>query len=323
MTCTNLRKLRMWGSLIGGVVGDAYGANYEFKARDTYSASDNMEYNTVFNIPAGSFTDDSSMMLCLADSLAEKRTFDPYDQMKKYARWRDNLDYSSVPERGCFDIGRTTKLAIANFMFDEQNKENKEKQVKYYGLDGTYDSGNGGIMRLAPIPIFYWKDIYMSMNYSSLSSKVTHMSEECLDCAALMGLFISLFIKGYTKAGILVFIKKYIRNLSQKVQEIADATFLNKTRNSIESSGYVVHSLEAALWSFYKTNTFEDGMKICANLGRDTDTICCIYGQIAGSCYSIENIPEKWISALQRKEYIFSIFKKFIAVVSICDDTIN
>lgn len=302
---------RMYGCFLGAVVGDAFGSAYEFKQRDTYKVSPNMEM-TVFGLPAGSFTDDSSMLLCLAESLIVKKGFDPVDQMERYVKWWTDGYMSSSPERGCFDIGRTTRVALGRFLSDK--KQNKPIDGQY-GLDGEFDSGNGGIMRLAPIPILYWIDVDIAGSCSALSSKTTHASTECLECATLMGRAVALLLQGRQKSDVLDDLKKSEPIVtSTKIQDICSGSYLQKSRDDISTSGYVVHTLEAALWAFFKTSTFEQGMLLLAGMGGDVDTVCCVYGQLAGAFYGLSAVPTRWKQSLQRLDLLCDICARLVAL---------
>jgi ADP-ribosyl-[dinitrogen reductase] hydrolase len=288
---------RMMGSFVGAIVGDALGSAYEFEARGNYHASREMEQN-VFGLPAGSFTDDSSMLLCLAASLAETGKFDPVDQMQRYAKWRFEGYMSSSRERGCFDVGRTTDQAIRKFA-----KGNKEP---YWGLDGEFDSGNGGIMRLCPVPIFFHANVESAAHHSALSSKVTHASPVCIDAAAAMGEMIARLLDGCDKRSATI-LPANDASIHAAVRAIREGVYLTKSVSDIKTTGYVIDTLESALWAFHTTNSFEDGMMLLAQLGGDVDTVCCVYGQIAGAFYGFANIPRRWVESLREKELVFGV----------------
>ncbi len=301
---------RMLGSFLGGITGDAYGSYAEFKERDSYEISRNME-TTVFGLPPGSFTDDSSMMLCLAASLSETGKFSPKDQMTKYAEWRRNGYMSSCEARGCFDIGGTTSKAISRFVYAQEQWERNGNDdglfEDYHGLDGEFDAGNGGIMRLAPVPIFFHHDIQLARKYSALSSKVTHASPECLESATVMGEVIALLLRGKTKDEVMDLLgaKETISRLQcPRVVDICRSDYRRKSRDQIKTTGYVIDSLEAALWAFDGTDTFEKGMILLGGCGGDADTVCCIFGQIAGAYYGYKAIPKRWVDALQRRDLL-------------------
>ena len=303
MSFHNPTILRKLGSFIGGIVGDAYGSSYEFKTRDKYTVSRDMEWN-VFGLPPGSFTDDGSMMLCLAASLVEKGGFDAVDQMRRYVTWfREGYMSSSG---NCFDIGITTARALRDFSISEtewiQNGK-REPLNPYTGSVSADSSGNGGIMRLAPVPILYSEDLLKAREMSKLSSKTTHGSVECLEAAALMSDVIVTYINGGEKD-----VALDENNYGcESVKQLARKVFLSKDRPEIETTGYVIHTLEAALWAFYKTSSFEEGMVLLAGMGCDVDTVCCVYGQIAGAYYGYNEIPDRWKNNLQRMDLICSV----------------
>ena len=219
---------------------------------------------------------------------------------------------SSDDRRKCFDIGRTTSRAISSFERAVDGREAvPELGLGYHGCRGEYDSGNGGIMRLAPIPIYYFgegKETARSM--AKKSSMTTHASVECLESADLMSDVIWDLLHGARREDIL----KTPRDdfTSQKVRDISCKTFVHKTRNEIGTSGYVVHTLEAALWAFLRTVTFEDGMYELASMGKDVDTVCCVYGQIAGAYYGFNAIPSRWVNALQKKEMVSKVVSDLV-----------
>jgi ADP-ribosyl-[dinitrogen reductase] hydrolase len=322
-------KDRILGALLGGVTGDAFGSPYEFKPRGTYVASRDMAPNDNFGgLPRGSFTDDSSMMLCLAKSLTEKG-FDSLDQMHKYSLWRTEGYMSVLPEKGCFDIGRCTSMAISDYLYDRRLTAEGAIQglggKQFYGLDKDQYSGNGGIMRIAPAIIYSLKNTgredsrppLLHVVYAVDSSRVTHASPECLQAAALMAQIMYNFFKGRVKDSAfisesqlddLLITLPSIRNIGLGTYKDKSESMSAPPNKHIYTSGYVVHSLEAALWAFDKTDSFEEGMILLAGMGHDVDTVCCIYGQIAGSFYGYGAIPTRWLNALQRIDLIAKTF---------------
>ncbi|KAL7747733.1 hypothetical protein RI367_006851 [Sorochytrium milnesiophthora] len=291
---------RMLGSLLGGIVCDAFGATYEFRPRDTYTVAPNMQYVKTYDLPAGSFTDDSSMMLCLAASLSECNAFVPLDQIKRYADWYQRGYMSAAPERGCFDIGRATREAIRRYIEHQKqhttDAPSPERQEQlYFGSDNKFASGNGGIMRLAPVPVYYWRYGDEAIEYCRLSSKVTHASAECLDAAALMGRILLMGINGASKQDMLDNADFEDRVTSASVKALCRGEYKSKTRDAISTSGYVIHTLEAALWAFNSAPDFTTGALTLAAMGDDVDTVCCVYGQIAGSHWGTAALPQQWL----------------------------
>lgn len=300
------KENRLKGLFIGGIVGDAFGSPYEFKQQGSYTITDQMEYNGVFKIPAGSFTDDSSMMLCLAQSLIDTKGFSASDQMRKYVDWMMTGYMSSNDERGCFDIGRQTKTAIYEYI---KTVRSGNPSDGYHGsAGGMFASGNGGIMRMAPIMVFYHMDVATGLQRAQDSSRVTHGSPECLESAWLMAYVVFLLLEGTSKDDVLRAMWNVKDTLKEeKVRDIAGLTWAGKKADYIFTSGYVIHTLEAALWGFFMTDTFKRGMMVLAEMGRDVDTVCCVYGQIAGAFYGYSAIPDEWITSLQKKDLVQSV----------------
>jgi ADP-ribosyl-[dinitrogen reductase] hydrolase len=270
-----------------------------------YDVSPDMDI-TVFNCPPGSWTDDTSMMLCLAVSLLYRKGFNPIDQMEAYVDWWQKGYLSSDDTRGCFDVGRQVSRSLATFVtkYKEWKKGKQDESFDpYFGPTDEYQSGNGAIMRLAPIPIFYCRDPEEARRYAVLSSRTTHGSVDCVDSAAFMCDVITSLFRGVGKQG--PFTNQ--RFESAKVTSIANREYIDKTEDDIETSGYVIHTLEAAMWAFEKTDTFEDGMMLLARMGGDVDTVCCVYGQIAGAYYGFHAIPTRWVDSLKKKDLIFGI----------------
>lgn len=286
---------RLLGCMLGGVVGDALGCPYESQTRDAYSVSGDMEYCPHFDLPAGSFTDDTSMMLCLATSLIACCGFNPVDQMERYARWYLGGYMSCIDV--CFDIGSTTRQAIERYVNDKAKHH-------YYGQDGAHASGNAGLMRLAPVVVYYSADHDRAVHCAELSSKVTHASVECLEAARLMACTMYHYIHKSVKA----FNCPRCVYTSPKVSAIRDRLYISKPRQRIETSGYVIDSLEAALWALHHTDTFEAGMLVLLPMGGDVDTVSNIYGQIAGAYYGYLAIPQRWCLQLQRQQLLLGTF---------------
>lgn len=294
----NNRKI---GSLIGLAVGDAVGATLEFQYRDMYPPVEDMVGGGVHDLKPGQWTDDTSMSLCLGYSLVEKG-FDVDDQLQRYLKWYENGYCSS--KNHCFDIGITTKFALINY------KIKKDTIAEY----SEYSAGNGGLMRLAPIPIYYncpeydLESIKNLLYKSRLSSISTHNNEISEDSCAYFTLLLNRAFNGLNKEDIINLSDEIISILDFKSEEIKsiaiDKNFLLQHRDEVKSSGFVIHSLNAALWAFYSTNTFKDAILLATNLADDSDTVAAICGMIAGAYYGLDGIPQEWIEKLYQQEKI-------------------
>jgi len=285
------------GSLLGLAVGDAIGATVEFMPPGSFAPLTDMVGGGTFNLAPGEWTDDTSMALCLAESLIEKRAFDPVDQLERYDRWY-RTGYLSSNGR-CFDIGITTCNSLHRF---EQTHE------PYPGPDSPHTAGSGSLMRLAPVPMFYARQPHMAIEKSADSSRTTHANPKAVDACRYYAALLLGAIHGHPKEALLSPLnewgfldsktKSLLVNLAPDIAEVAIGSFKYKQPPDIQGSGYVVRGMEAALWAFYHSTTFREGVLMAANLGDDADTTAAIYGQLAGAYYGEENIPAEWRTKL-------------------------
>ncbi len=287
---------RKIGSLVGLAIGDAVGTTVEFEIRGNFEPVTDMIGGGPFRLNAGEWTDDTSMALCLAHSLVFRNGFDAVDQMNRYCNWYQYGYMSSTGE--CFDIGFTVSTALRSYL---------ESGNPFSGAVDEYSSGNGSLMRLAPIPMFF-SDLEECIKFADESSRTTHGSAECIDSCKL---FASLLYHAYAsteKAEI--FTRNTYKPATDKVSGISKARFLDSSYSQLTGSGYVIESLESALWCFMNSNSFEECVLMAANIGNDADTTAAIAGQIAGAFYGLENIPSHWVDKLAMKDEILEIASK-------------
>ena len=283
---------RYKGCLVGLACGDALGTTLEFTTRPPKSKLTDIVGGGPFNLEAGQWTDDTSMALCLASSLIHKKDSVLSDQLDRYLRWRDEGYMSS--NGVCFDIGATVSRSLLYY----ENYGDELAGVSVSSLDR--DSGNGSLMRLASIPMFYRKNLSEAILNADFTSKTTHGSEKSVDACKLMCSLIIGALNGVSKDVLLSSRYKgdsemwYYDDLQPEIFDISLGLYKNKSESDIESSGYVVHSLEAAIWAFNKTDNFRAGALLVANLCGDADTTAAIYGQLAGAYYGYSGIPKEW-----------------------------
>ena len=227
---------------------------------------------------------------------------DPGDQITRYVRWWRKGYLSSTGT--CFDIGNATRGALSRF---EKTGE------PFAGSLDPYSAGNGSLMRLAPVPMFFAGDPAEAIERSADSSKTTHGAEEAVDaCRYFSGLLVGA-LQGVDKATLLSDrycpVEGHWRQnpLAERIATVAAGSFKHKEPPEIEGAGYVVLSLEAALWAFHRSTCFRDGALLAVNLGDDADTTGAIYGQIAGAHYGVEAIPVEWRQRLTMKAEIESL----------------
>jgi ADP-ribosyl-[dinitrogen reductase] hydrolase len=286
------------GALLGLATGDALGAPYEFRAPGSFEPPTEMESGGAFHLKAGEWTDDTSMALCLAESLIGKQAFDPLDQMQRYVRWMHDGHLSSIGR--CFDIGNTTSAALTKF----------QRTGRPYGDPDPRCSGNGSIMRLAPVPLFYAYDPALAIRMAGASSETTHPAIACVDACRYLAALMLCALQGASKEELtepyFTPVSGYWQEypLTPEIAEIAAGSFRERKPPAIRGSGWVVKSLEAALWAFYRSSDFEEGCRLAIGLGEDTDTTAAVYGQLAGTYYGESGIPARWLAKLAHREMI-------------------
>ena len=300
------RDARMCGALIGLAVGDALGTTLEFRKPGSFTPITDMVGGGPFSLNPGEWTDDTSMALCLAESLLERQSFDARDQMERYVRWWREGHLS--PTGRCFDIGNTVKAALARYEKDGNP------------LAGSTDadtSGNGSLMRLAPVVMFYASEPRIAIELAGESSRTTHGSRIAIDaCRYFAALLLGAF-DGVDKETLLS--PHYTpvaglwneQPLTREIANVANGSF-RRGPPEVRGSGYVAQTLEAALWAFDTTADFRSACLAAANLGEDADTTAAVCGQIAGAYYGVAGIPQDWQERLAMKEMIHEYAKRLV-----------
>ncbi|CAF2515343.1 unnamed protein product [Rotaria sp. Silwood2] len=321
---------RIVGSLVGLAVGDALGASVEFRPQQylaTHPLRDMIGGGT-WGLQAGQWTDDTSMALCLASSLITQNGFNPYDQMVRYKWWYKYGYLSSTGQ--CFDIGNATRTSLEEF-YDRQMRLKRdlscqtELEVDELPLDFInhvqFDvncsaqgiAGNGALMRLAPVPLFFYRKPAVAVEFSGQSARLTHGGDVAFDACRYYGALIAAAVSGESKENLISnqFYDSHqvwfsSKPLHDDIIRIARGSFKRRGgyKDGIRGKGHIIWALEAALWAFWSTDTFEKGALNAVNLGDDTDTTAAIYGQLAGACYGYRNIPTKWVHKLYANELI-------------------
>lgn len=274
------REDRAVGCLLGLAVADAVGTTLEFQPRDSYAQLTDMVGGGPFGLAPGVWTDDTSMALALADTLVDATELDARKLMNRFVNWWRHGAYSPTGE--CFDIGVTTRTALARF---------EATGDPIAGDDDPYSAGNGSLMRLAPVAIWGVAAGEGMRGAARLQSATTHAAPACLDAcegyalilrAALVGADFEEAVRAGEGIGV------------DPIASILAGSWRGKARHEIRSSGYVAHSLEAALWCVAETDTYRDAVLLAANLGDDADTTAAITGQLAGALYGAGSIPAAW-----------------------------
>jgi ADP-ribosylglycohydrolase len=296
-------KDRSRGALLGLAVGDALGAAIEFSPPGSFAPVTGYRGGGPHGLQAGEWTDDTSMALALADSIAAVG-WNLNDQADRYVQWWTTGKYS-VNGR-CFDIGITTRFALGRY------RANKDALTS--GDPSEQASGNGSIMRLAPVPIRY-ADLYPDRvdelsRLAEESSRPTHASVQCRSACRYLTTILAALIRGEDRRAVLSPDWKPLRQLNDiqplhpLIREVAQGSFRHKQPPAIRGSGWVVQSLEAALWAFHEAGTFTEAVLQAVNLGDDADTTGAVCGQLAGAYWGESGIPESLRVGLARSDLL-------------------
>ena len=294
------QRERFRGCLLGLAVGDALGMTVENWPRGSFEPMTDIVGGGPFDRPAGHWTDDTAMAICLATSLVEHGGFDAPDQMDRYCKWAAGEFLESTGTN--FDIGGTIAEALLGF---------KNTGNPYSGSSDPQSSGNGCIMRLAPIPMFFFSDEKAVERYAEDSSKTTHGSAECLGACKLLARIIWRALQGKSKSKV-AFDDSLSFSGTAKIKAIAQGSYTQKTETEIRGTGYVVESMEAAMWCFIQTDTFEEALLKAVNLGGDADTTAAVCGQVAGAYYGIQGIPSRWLNVLEMRGEIIGLADRLL-----------
>ncbi len=288
---------KIYSAIMGLVVGDALGVPFEFKRRGSFTAMDMVGYGT-YNQPPGTWSDDSSMTLATLESIGRLGRIDPVDIMMNFFKWYSMGEFT--PYGNVFDVGGATRKAIHRFTIDPTGS-------KVWGGKSVMDNGNGALMRILPVALVE----HTSQDIRRVG-RLTHAHEISQTACYLYAHAVSRYeLVGEMKTA--------IRNLGQSetVLTIKEFNRLAKlddlSRDEIKSTGYVVDTLEAALWCVLKTDSYRDCVLTAVNLGDDTDTVAAVAGGLAGiayGCGGARGIPNEWIAQIPRRDWIAELCDK-------------
>ena len=290
---------RARGALLGLAVGDAVGTTLEFTIRDAQPRLEDMVGGGPFDLPAGAWTDDTTLALALAESLAGSDDFDGRDLMDRFVDWWRNGSYSCNGH--CFDIGITTRTALERYV---------RTGDPLAGSTEPNSAGNGSLMRLAPVALRYWHDREQLGAVAAAQSRTTHGAAEAVDaCRAFAGL-LGDAIAGATRPDVLA-VRRF--DGAPAIARILAGSWRGRARDTIDSSGYVAHTLEAALWSVARTGGFRGAVLLAANLADDADTVAAVTGQLAGALYGLSGIPGGWLDRVAWRGRLLEVADRLVA----------
>jgi ADP-ribosylglycohydrolase len=295
--------------IIGHAIGDALGVPVEFCSREELEKAPitDMEGYGTYAVPAGAWSDDTSMSLCALEAMChEDWSWDMI--MNNFASWLENGDFTPIGET--FDVGRTCLEAIVRYKRDNL-------PAKECGGDSEWSNGNGSLMRINPFVLYgqyallngtndgYWSWLALIKQASAL----THAHDRSIMACHVYGYVLSFLLQEPTRESLKAGLKFAGEDLDylpefEHYERIFKSDFSLLPESEIKSSGYVVDTLEAALWCLLTTDSYKDCVLKAVNLGGDTDTVAAIAGGLAGALYGYDAIPEEWRNILQRREYI-------------------
>jgi len=304
-------KNKLKAGIIGHLVGDALGVPDEFKSRKELKKDpvrDMRGYGT-YNQPPGTWSDDSSLTICLMESLLNG--YDLNDQAEKFISWLDKAYWTAGGET--FDVGNTTRVSIANLR--------QGMEATAAGAGGERDNGNGSLMRILPLA-FYLIDTESAdkLKKTEEVSSLTHSHpRSILGCYIYLDFAQRLIMEAdleqaYEKT--VKHINNFIEkdNLSSELKyysRILSGNIKDSAETEIKSTGYIVDTLEAVFWVLLKSNSYQEAVLKAVNLGEDTDTVAAITGGLAGIYYGFDSIPKKWIEQLARLDDVLELINSF------------
>lgn len=306
---------RMAGALWGALVGDALGVPVEFMSREAIRRHpvDGMRGFGTHNQPAGTWSDDSSLLLATVDSLACGQGFDPVDLGSRFVRWE--RDHFYTPHGQVFDIGIATSHAISRLA--------SGTPPELAGGDAESSNGNGSLMRILPIALWFRRasadDLAM---LAQRASSLTHRHPRSQMACALYCLLVRELLTGTAPADALrtalqafgrIYTKPPFLAERRHFQMLERGNVAETMESEIASSGYVMHTLIASIWCLLNATTFEETVLKAVNLGSDTDTTGTVAGGLAGARYGLRSIPADWKNRLARHDDVATLFAQFNA----------
>lgn len=270
------RDNKLKGVIYGAAIGDALGVPFEFKKRDSFTCRDIVGHGT-YDMPKGTFSDDTSMLLATLDSIRECKGIDIEDMRSRFRKWLYEAQYT--PDGKVFDVGNATAKAL------EQG----------YGCYGERDNGNGSLMRIAPLAFTNATDQQIEE-----VSTITHAHEISKKSCVLLAHMLRAALEGGPD-GVVLAVMDHLPD-DERFNFLVDIE--TWPREDVRSTGYVLDTLGAVLWCICNTVGYRDCVLAAVNLGDDTDTTACVAGALAGAIYGYDDIPKEWIDALRGKDVI-------------------
>lgn len=298
-------------STIGHAIGDAMGVPIEFEPREVLfkkTVTNMLGYGS-HDVPEGTWSDDTSMLIATIDSIINKSCFDFKDIMLNFYYWLKENKFTAVGE--VFDAGHTCVQSIINF--------SKGYELSECGQNDLYSNGNGSLMRILPVALYSYKKNLEEKEVIEITNKLsslTHAHEISRLGCYLFVRYVMFLLSGMSKNQAYFELQKIdLNSFSKESQEVYKRILKDDISklsvDKIKSSGYVVDTLEASLWVILKSSNFRESIIGAINLGDDTDTVGAITGSMAGIIYGYDDIPEVWLKVLKSKDYLVNLAENF------------
>jgi len=286
---------RFQGTLVGLAVGDALAAHTQFRKPGSFAAVGDLLGGGPFDLPRGAWTDDTAMALLLAESLLEREGFDAHDQVERYVRWQRE-GYGSATGQ-CVGISASVARALATAQY---------KRQPFAGSHDPEQLDKDPLSRIAPAVMYFFSDAPTAIAKATEAARLTAQAPMVLDCVRLVASMVHLALSGREKASVLHPPREMWISASTRPEVLAiyDGSFARRKPPEITGGGGILQAVEAALWAFNGSETFREGALLAANLGRDSDVVAALYGQLAGAYHGVSAIPGIWRNSLIKQEVV-------------------
>lgn len=312
----NSRENKVYGGLFGFCIGDILGVPVEFSTREERKKDpiNEMRAYGTYHQPFGTWSDDTSLTICLIDAINKGYSIERVAQ--NFQKFYENGEFT--PHGEVFDVGNSTRESIIKLC--------KGYKLTECGGSREADNGNGSLMRSLPIA-FYGEKLKEQelVNLVEEVSSLTHLHKRSRLACIFYVVFLIQIINGYKKDEALENTIAFIRNNCTKTyitefsyfEKIFSKSIVDAKEDEIKSTGYVIDTLEAVIWTFYNADGYRDCVIKAVNLGGDTDTIAALVGGVAGIYYGVQDIPQKWIQTIAKKEELYSMFEQFCVITDV------
>jgi ADP-ribosyl-[dinitrogen reductase] hydrolase len=292
-------------------VGDALAAHTQFRKPGTFVPVGDLLGGGPFDLPRGAWTDDTAMALLLAESLLE-RGFDANDQVGRYARWQRE-GYGSATGQ-CVGISANVARSLATALY---------KRQPFSGSHDPDQLDKDPLSRVAPVVMYFFADATLAIGRAAEAARITAQAPAVLDCVRLFAAMVRQALIGREKEVVLRPPRESWVTATTRPEVLAvyEGSYVRRAPPEITGGGHVVQALEAALWAFHAGESFREGALLAANLGRDSDVVSAVYGQLAGAYHSVSAIPGIWRNSLMRQEEVINTADRLLthALVTLGD----